>query len=252
MTRSARRCRTSSPRRSPRSRPSRRCRRTTATSPVSDGAHRPPVRPPGGPRWVGDRTVPPGSSSTPWSRWTRCSRPLPLALRLGRPTLGTWVGRATTPRCSPTERLRAASGTPWCRWCPPRCCGSASAWCWASILHRVRVRGLCFFRTGVSCRRWRRWWASPWRGDASTPPTAPSTRWSARSASSRWTLGMAGADVFALPAVGLVGTRSETGLVTVLLLAGMAAHLARPRRGRPARRRGAGARVLRPPCPRAR
>ena len=51
--------------------------------------------------------------------------------------------------------------------------------------------------------------------------------------------------IFALPAVGLIGTWVSTGLVIVLLLAGHGRDPARALRGGPPRRRGAGAGVLR-------
>ena len=91
----------------------------------------------------------------------------------------------------------------------------------ASILHRARVRGLSFFRTVVFLPQvvamvviavaWRRIYA---------PDGTVNQVLSAIGLES-WTRGWLGEYAFALPAVGLVGTWFESGLVTVLLLAGM-------------------------------
>lgn len=91
----------------------------------------------------------------------------------------------------------------------------------AAVLNRAQVRGLSFFRTVVFLPQvvamvvvavaWRRIYApdgtldSVVRAFGLTPPTA----------------GWLGDYTLALPAVGIVGTWFETGLVTVLMLAGM-------------------------------
>jgi raffinose/stachyose/melibiose transport system permease protein len=91
----------------------------------------------------------------------------------------------------------------------------------ASILNRARVRGLPFFRTVVFLPQvvamvvvavaWRRIYA---------PDGSLNSLLDAVGLDSL-TRGWLGDYVFALPAVGFVGTWFETGLVTVLLLAGM-------------------------------
>jgi len=92
----------------------------------------------------------------------------------------------------------------------------------AAVLHRARVRGLPFFRTVVFLPQvvamvvvavaWRRIYA---------PDGSLNSLLSAVGLES-WTRGWLGDYTFALPAVGVIGTWFETGLVTVLLLAGMA------------------------------
>lgn len=91
----------------------------------------------------------------------------------------------------------------------------------ASILNRARVRGLSFFRTVVFLPQvvamvvvavaWRRIYA---------PDGSLNSVLSAIGLDSL-TRGWLGDYALALPAVGLIGTWFETGLVTVLLLAGM-------------------------------
>ncbi len=91
----------------------------------------------------------------------------------------------------------------------------------ASILRRAQVRGLGFFRTVVFLPQvvamvviavaWRRVYAPD--GGLNTVLSAVGL--------DGLTRGWLGDYTFALPAVGLVGTWFETGLVTVLLLAGM-------------------------------
>lgn len=91
----------------------------------------------------------------------------------------------------------------------------------AAILHRARVRGLGFFRTVVFLPQvvamvviavaWRRIYA---------PDGSLNSLLSAVGLDSL-TRGWLGDYTFALPAVGVIGTWFEAGLVTVLLLAGM-------------------------------
>ena len=91
----------------------------------------------------------------------------------------------------------------------------------ASILHRAQVRGLGFFRSVVFLPQvvamvviavaWRRIYAP--EGTLNSVLSAVGLE--------SWTRGWLGDYVFALPAVGLIGSWFESGLVTVLLLAGM-------------------------------
>lgn len=91
----------------------------------------------------------------------------------------------------------------------------------ASVLHRARVRGLTFFRTVVFLPQvvamvviavaWRRLYAPEGLVN-------DLLRWVGLDGVARAWLGDY---TFALPAVGVVGTWFETGLVTILLLAGM-------------------------------
>jgi raffinose/stachyose/melibiose transport system permease protein len=92
----------------------------------------------------------------------------------------------------------------------------------ASILNRARVRGLGFFRTAVFLPQvvamvvvavaWRQIYAP--EGGLNDLLRAVGLE--------SLTRGWLGDYTFALPAVGVIGTWFETGLVTVLLLAGMA------------------------------
>lgn len=91
----------------------------------------------------------------------------------------------------------------------------------ASILNRAQVRGLAFFRTVVFLPQvvamvviavaWRRIYS----------PDGTLNGFLQAMGLESWTRGWLGDYVFALPAVGFIGTWFETGLVTVLLLAGM-------------------------------
>jgi raffinose/stachyose/melibiose transport system permease protein len=91
----------------------------------------------------------------------------------------------------------------------------------AAIFHRAKVRGLGFFRSVVFVPQvvamvvvavaWRHIYA----------PDGPLNRALATIGLGGLTRGWLGDYTFALPAVGLVGTWVETGLVTVLLMAGM-------------------------------
>lgn len=91
----------------------------------------------------------------------------------------------------------------------------------AAVLHRAKVRGLPFFRTVVFLPQvvamvviavaWRRIYA---------PDGSLNSLLGAVGLDS-WARGWLGDYTFALPAVGVVGTWLESGLVTVLLLAGM-------------------------------
>lgn len=91
----------------------------------------------------------------------------------------------------------------------------------ASVLHRAKVRGLGFFRTVVFLPQvvamvviavaWRRIYAPD--GSLNDLLSAVGLGGLGR--------GWLGDYTFALPAVGVIGTWFETGLVTVLLLAGM-------------------------------
>lgn len=92
----------------------------------------------------------------------------------------------------------------------------------ASILNRARVRGLAFFRTVVFLPQvvamvviaiaWRQIYA----------PDGSLNSLLSWAGLESWTRGWLGEYDFALPAIGLIGTWFESGLVTVLLLAGMA------------------------------
>lgn len=91
----------------------------------------------------------------------------------------------------------------------------------AGIMHRSRVRGLGFFRTVVFLPQvvamvviavaWRRVYAS--EGSLNSVLSAIGL--------DSLTRGWLGDYTFALPSVGVIGTWFETGLVTVLLLAGL-------------------------------
>lgn len=91
----------------------------------------------------------------------------------------------------------------------------------ASILNRAQVRGLGFFRTVVFLPQVVAMVviAVAWRRIYSPDGTLNGVLRAVGLES--WTRGWLGDYVFALPAVGFVGTWFETGLVTVLLLAGM-------------------------------
>ncbi|MCF6471410.1 sugar ABC transporter permease [Nonomuraea sp. MG754425] len=136
-------------------------------------------------------------------------------------TLGTWAGLDNYIDIVADERLRSAfahalvlivfyAGA-------PLVIGLALA----AILNHAKVRGLGFFRTVVFLPQviamvvvavaWRRVYA---------PDGSLNSLLGALGLDSL-TRGWLGEHAFALPAVGVVGTWFETGLVTVLLLAGM-------------------------------
>ncbi len=136
-------------------------------------------------------------------------------------TVGTWAGFGNYSKVFADEGLRAAFGHALVLMVffavIPLVLGLALA----AILNRARVRGLGFFRTVVFLPQvvamvvvavaWRRIYAPD------------GTLNDLLSAIGLGSLGRAwlGDYTLALPAVGLIGTWFETGLVTVLLLAGM-------------------------------
>lgn len=91
----------------------------------------------------------------------------------------------------------------------------------ASVLHRGRVRALAFFRTVVFLPQVVAMVviAVAWQHIYSPDGTVNSALRAVGLGS--WARGWLGDYTLALPAVGLIGTWFETGLVTVLLLAGM-------------------------------
>lgn len=136
-------------------------------------------------------------------------------------TLGTWTGFDNYVEVLTDERLRSAFGHALVLMVFFALLPLGVGLVLASILHRARVRGLSFFRTVVFLPQvvamvviavaWRRIYAPD--GTINSVLTAVGLE--------SWTRGWLGEYAFALPAVGLVGTWFETGLVTVLLLAGM-------------------------------
>ena len=136
-------------------------------------------------------------------------------------TLGTWVGLANYIEVLTDDRLRSAFGHALVLMVFFAVFPLLIGLVLASILHRAKVRGLSFFRTVVFLPQviamvviavaWRRIYAPD--GSINQLLTALGLE--------SWTRGWLGEYVFALPAVGLIGTWFETGLVTVLLLAGM-------------------------------
>ncbi len=136
-------------------------------------------------------------------------------------TLGTWVGLGNYVDVVRDAGLRAAFGHALVLMVfyavVPLVVGLALA----SILNRAKVRGLGFFRTVVFLPQvvamvvvavaWRRIYA---------PDGTLNALLSAVGLGSL-TRGWLGDYALALPAVGFIGTWFETGLVTVLLLAGM-------------------------------
>lgn len=136
-------------------------------------------------------------------------------------TLGTWVGLANYVEVLTDDRLRSAFGHALVLMVFFAAFPLLIGLVLASILHRAKVRGLSFFRTVVFLPQviamvviavaWRRIYAPD--GSINQLLTALGLE--------TWTRGWLGEYVFALPAVGLIGTWFETGLVTVLLLAGM-------------------------------
>jgi len=136
-------------------------------------------------------------------------------------TVGTWAGLSNYQEVLSDERLRASFGHALVLMgffaLVPLVVGLVLA----SVLHRASVRGLGFFRTVVFLPQvvamvviavaWRRIYAPD--GTINSVLTAVGLE--------SWTRGWLGEYAFALPAVGLIGTWFESGLVTVLLLAGM-------------------------------
>ncbi len=136
-------------------------------------------------------------------------------------TLGTWVGLGNYADVLTDERLRSAFGHALVLMLFFAVFPLAIGLLLASVLHRAKVRGLSFFRTVVFLPQviamvviavaWRQIYA----------PSGSINQVLSAAGLESWTRGWLGEYVFALPAVGLIGTWFETGLVTVLLLAGM-------------------------------
>ena len=136
-------------------------------------------------------------------------------------TVGTWAGLSNYQEVLTDERLRGAFTHALVLMVFFAVVPLVVGLVLASILHRASVRGLGFFRTVVFLPQvvamvviavaWRRIYA---------PDGTINSVLSAVGLES-WTRGWLGEYAFALPAVGLIGTWFESGLVTVLLLAGM-------------------------------
>lgn len=136
-------------------------------------------------------------------------------------TLGTWAGLDNYVAVVTDEGLRAAFGHALVLIVFFSLVPVAIGLALAAILHHAKVRGLGFFRTVVFLPQviamvvvavaWRRVYAP----DGSLNGLLSALGLDAL------TRGWLGDYTFALPAVGVVGTWFETGLVTVLLLAGM-------------------------------
>jgi raffinose/stachyose/melibiose transport system permease protein len=136
-------------------------------------------------------------------------------------TLGTWAGFDNYREIATDGALRAAFGHALVLILFYAVLPLAAGLVIASVLNRGRVRGLAFFRTVVFLPQvvamvvvavaWRRIYA---------PDGSLNDLLSAVGLGSL-TRGWLGDYALALPAVGFVGTWFETGLVTVLLLAGM-------------------------------
>lgn len=136
-------------------------------------------------------------------------------------TVGTWVGLSNYQEVLTDERLRASFTHALVLMLFFAVVPLFVGLLLAAILHRATVRGLGFFRTVVFLPQvvamvviavaWRRIYA---------PDGTINSVLSAVGLES-WTRGWLGEYAFALPAVGLIGTWFESGLVTVLLLAGM-------------------------------
>lgn len=136
-------------------------------------------------------------------------------------TVGTWAGLSNYQEVLTDERLRASFGHALVLMFFFAVIPLVVGLVLASILHRANVRGLGFFRTVVFLPQvvamvviavaWRRIYAPD--GTINSVLTSVGLE--------SWTRGWLGEYAFALPAVGLIGTWFESGLVTVLLLAGM-------------------------------
>ena len=136
-------------------------------------------------------------------------------------TVGTWVGLANYVDVVRDESLRAAFGHALVLMAFFAVLPLVIGLIIAAVLNRARVRGLSFFRTIVFLPQvvamvvvavaWRRIYA---------PDGSLNSLLSALGLESL-TRGWLGDYTFALPAIGVVGTWFETGLVVVLLLAGM-------------------------------
>jgi raffinose/stachyose/melibiose transport system permease protein len=188
---------------------------------VSDGRAK-PGGPPGEPRRIGYLYVLPGLLVyTAFALYPLLKAAYLSFFDWDGLTLGTWAGLGNYAEVLGDERLRGAF------WHAlvlmgfyallPLLVGMALA----SVLHRARVRGLGFFRTVVFLPQvvamvviavaWRRIYA----------PDGGLNSFLSTVGLESVTRGWLGDYTFALPAVGFVGTWFETGLVTVLLLAGM-------------------------------
>ncbi|NBE96744.1 sugar ABC transporter permease [Nonomuraea sp. KC401] len=136
-------------------------------------------------------------------------------------SLGRWAGLDNYVAIVTDEGLRAAFGHALVLIVFYAVVPLAVGLALAAILHHAKVRGLGFFRTVVFLPQviamvvvavaWRRIYA---------PDGTLNALLGALGLDSL-TRGWLGDHTFALPAVGVVGTWFETGLVTVLLLAGM-------------------------------
>ncbi|TDD00018.1 sugar ABC transporter permease [Nonomuraea deserti] len=136
-------------------------------------------------------------------------------------SLGRWAGLDNYVALVADEGLRAAFGHALVLIVFYAVVPLAIGLALAAILHHAKVRGLGFFRTVVFLPQviamvvvavaWRRIYA---------PDGTLNSLLGALGLDSL-TRGWLGDHTFALPAVGVVGTWFETGLVTVLLLAGM-------------------------------
>lgn len=136
-------------------------------------------------------------------------------------TVGTWAGLSNYQEVLTDERLRASFGHALVLMLFFAVVPLFVGLVLAAILHRATVRGLGFFRTVVFLPQvvamvviavaWRRIYAPD--GTINSVLTSIGLE--------SWTRGWLGEYAFALPAVGLIGTWFESGLVTVLLLAGM-------------------------------
>ncbi|ADU46964.1 carbohydrate ABC transporter permease [Intrasporangium calvum] len=136
-------------------------------------------------------------------------------------TLATWAGLSNYADVLGDDRLRGAFGHALVLMVFFAVLPLLVGLVLAAVLHRSQVRGLGFFRTVVFLPQvvamvviavaWRRIYA---------PGGSLNSLLGAVGLES-WTRGWLGDYTFALPAVGVVGTWLESGLVTVLLLAGM-------------------------------
>ena len=136
-------------------------------------------------------------------------------------TLGTFVGLANYVDVLTDDDLRAAFGHALMLIVFYALVPLALGLALAALLTRARVRGLPFFRTVVFLPQvvamvvvavaWRRIYA----------PDGPLNQALSAVGLGGLARGWLGDYAFALPAVGIVGTWVQTGLVTVLLMAGM-------------------------------